>query len=259
MTFHPFHMVERSPWPLTGAMSALFMTSGSMLMIYNINNILLYSGLILLSLTSYQWWRDIMRESTFQGQHTLKVMKGLKMGMMLFILSEVFFFISFFWTYFHGMLSPDTEIGLLWPPQGITPFNPFTIPLLNTIILLSSGVSITWTHHSIINMNYKNAVWSLLLTFMLGIYFTVLQLFEYYSSPFSISDGLFGSIFFLSTGFHGLHVIIGTTFLIINFFRLLNSHFSNLHHFSFEASAWYWHFVDVVWLFLYTFIYWWIY
>nr|YP_009731496.1 cytochrome c oxidase subunit III [Macrocheles glaber]QHQ98514.1 cytochrome oxidase subunit 3 [Macrocheles glaber] len=259
MSFHPFHIVERSPWPITSAFSALFLTSGTIFSIWNINNTMMILGIIMLTLSAYQWWRDIIRESTFQGHHTIKVVNGLKMGMILFIISEIFFFFSFFWSYFHGMLSPDIEIGMTWPPQGIKAFNPFAIPLLNTTILLCSGISITWSHHSILNKDKKTATLSLFLTILLGAYFTMLQMFEYMEAPFTMTDSMFGSIFFLATGFHGMHVIIGSLFLTVTLRRMMKSHFSNTHHFGFEASAWYWHFVDVVWLFLYVFVYWWIY
>jgi len=173
------------------------------------------------------------------------------------LLQKFYFFFSFFWAFFHRRISPTIEIGAQWPPIGIYPFNPFQVPLLNTIILLSSGVTVTWSHHSIIENNHSQAVYSLILTVALGIYFTLLQAMEYWEARFSISDSVYGSTFFLATGFHGLHVIIGTTFLIVCLARQLIYHFSSGHHFGFEAAAWYWHFVDVVWLFLYIRIYWW--
>lgn len=166
-------------------------------------------------------------------------------------------FFSFFWAFFHSALSPNIEIGQLWPPLGIKSFNPLDIPLLNTIILISSGITITWSHHSILNKNFKERTLRLLLTITLGIYFTILQLIEYKEAPFTIADSIYGSTFFIATGFHGLHVIIGTLFLFFTLIRIQYLHFSSLHHFGFEAAAWYWHFVDVVWLFLYLSIYWW--
>lgn len=258
MTFHPFHIVERSPWPLTRAIRSLFITSGIIALINKLSSFLLLIGIITCLLSIYQWWRDISRESTFQGYHTQIVVKGIKLGIILFIISEILFFFSFFWTYFHAILSPDIEIGQKWPPTGISPFNPYHIPLLNTIILLSSGVTITWTHHALINKNFNNIIFRILITIILGIYFSILQLFEYIESSFTIRDRIFGRIFFLRTGFHGIHVLIGTTFIFINFLRIIINHYNNKHHFGFEARAWYWHFVDVVWLFLYTFVYWWI-
>nr|UYB78436.1 cytochrome c oxidase subunit III [Alectorobius microlophi] len=257
MMIQPFHIVDKSPWPLTGSVAAFtFMTGMIDLMHYNNSSMLLISFFVMLA-TMIQWWRDICRESSFQGNHTLTVIMNMKWGMALFIISEIFFFISFFWAFFHSSLSPNIEIGSQWPPLSISPFNPFSIPLLNTTILLSSGISITWSHHSILLKNYFEAKNSLILTISLGLLFTILQIWEYFQAPFTISDSIFGSTFFMSTGFHGLHVIIGTTFLIISLLRLIHSHFSHNHHFGFEGAAWYWHFVDVVWLFLYTFVYWW--
>nr|YP_010535524.1 cytochrome c oxidase subunit III [Ornithodoros erraticus]UYB78280.1 cytochrome c oxidase subunit III [Ornithodoros erraticus]UYB78293.1 cytochrome c oxidase subunit III [Ornithodoros erraticus] len=257
MTFHPFHMVEKSPWPLTGSIAALTFMTGMLNMMYFTNMNLLLVALMITSLTMFQWWRDITREASFQGHHTIIVSLNMKWGMALFILSEVLFFVSFFWAFFHSSLSPNIEIGTIWPPVGIMPFNPFSVPLLNTTILLSSGITVTWTHHSIINKNYQEAFNSLLLTIILGFVFTILQGWEYTQASFSISDSIYGSTFFMSTGFHGLHVIIGSTFLTITLLRIFLNHMSSSHHFGFEAAAWYWHFVDVVWLFLYSFVYWW--
>nr|YP_010991146.1 cytochrome c oxidase subunit III [Chrysopa formosa]WOX61419.1 cytochrome c oxidase subunit III [Chrysopa formosa] len=254
---HPYHLVDYSPWPLTGALGALITTTGIVKWFHQYDNSLLILGNIITLLTMYQWWRDVTREGTYQGLHTLSVTLGLRWGMILFILSEVFFFISFFWAFFHSSLAPSIEIGQTWPPMGINPFNPLEIPLLNTVILLSSGITITWAHHSLMSGNYTQTSQGLLFTVILGIYFSILQGFEYIESPFTIADSVYGSTFFMATGFHGLHVLIGTTFLLICLIRHINYHFSNNHHFGFEAAAWYWHFVDVVWLFLYISIYWW--
>nr|UGS80235.1 cytochrome c oxidase subunit III [Ectopsocopsis cryptomeriae] len=254
---HPYHLVNVSPWPLTGALAALFMTLGMIEWFHCQSMFLMNIGLISMILTMIQWWRDIIRESTFQGSHSFKVSLGMRWGMILFITSEVFFFISFFWAFFHSSLAPSVEIGLSWPPNGISPFNPMQIPLLNTIILLSSGASITWAHHALLKNNFSQTTQSLILTIILGIYFTILQGYEYVEAPFTIADSIYGSSFFMATGFHGLHVIIGTIFIMISLYRHITNHFSNTHHFGFEAAAWYWHFVDVVWLFLYISIYWW--
>nr|SPP23438.1 cytochrome c oxidase subunit III [Graphium sarpedon] len=254
---HPFHLVDYSPWPLTGAIGVMTLVTGMIKWFHEFNIYLLLLGYFIVILTMYQWWRDICREGTFQGKHTIKVSKGLRWGMILFIISEIFFFLSFFWAFFHSSLSPNIEIGASWPPLSISTFNPFQIPLLNTIILITSGVTVTWAHHAIMENNHSQTIQSLFITIMLGIYFTILQAYEYLEASFSIADSIYGSTFFMATGFHGLHVIIGTLFLIICFFRHINFHFSNKHHFGFEAAAWYWHFVDVVWLFLYISIYWW--
>nr|UBN09004.1 cytochrome c oxidase subunit 3 [Panesthia tryoni tryoni] len=254
---HPFHLVDKSPWPLTGAIGALITMTGLIKWFHLYNNQLIFIGFTIMILTMIQWWRDIVREGTYQGLHTKFVTKGLRWGMILFIVSEVFFFISFFWAFFHSSLSPTIEIGSLWPPTGIQPFNPLQIPLLNTAILLSSGVTVTWAHHGLLENNYNQTFQGLFLTIILGIYFTALQAYEYLEASFTIADSVYGSTFFMATGFHGLHVIIGTTFLLTCFLRHLFYHFSSNHHFGFEAAAWYWHFVDVVWLFLYISIYWW--
>nr|YP_010981235.1 cytochrome c oxidase subunit III [Mylabris sibirica]WOE90365.1 cytochrome c oxidase subunit III [Mylabris sibirica] len=254
---HPFHLVDVSPWPIMGSLSALILMSGLVKWFHLFNSNLLFMGLISMILIMYQWWRDISREGTFQGLHTMNVTIGLRWGMILFITSEVFFFISFFWGFFHNSLAPAIDIGMIWPPKGIQTFNPVQIPLLNTLILLTSGLTVTWAHHSLMENNYQQALQGLLMTVILGLYFTLLQGYEYFESSFTISDAVYGSSFFMATGFHGIHVIIGTTFLLICLIRHYMGHFSQIHHFGFEAAAWYWHFVDVVWLFLYVSIYWW--
>nr|YP_010390378.1 cytochrome c oxidase subunit III [Pulex irritans]UPV72700.1 cytochrome c oxidase subunit III [Pulex irritans] len=254
---HPFHLVDYSPWPLTGALGTMSLTLGMIMWFHQYSMMLMTLGTLITLLTMYQWWRDISREGTFQGLHSLIVSKGLRMGMILFIISEVLFFFSFFWAFFHSSLSPSIELGVMWPPLNIQAFNPFQIPLLNTAILLSSGITITWAHHSILEKNHSESVKSLFLTIILGIYFSILQGYEYYEAPFTISDSIYGSIFFMATGFHGIHVLIGTSFLLVCLIRLMKFHFNPNHHFGFEAAAWYWHFVDVVWLFLYISIYWW--
>nr|YP_010134326.1 cytochrome c oxidase subunit III [Megabeleses liriodendrovorax]QWM93816.1 cytochrome c oxidase subunit III [Megabeleses liriodendrovorax] len=254
---HSFHLVDYSPWPLFGAFSTMIMMSGTVKWFHYNNNNLFLLGLLIILLIMFQWWRDIIRESTFLGFHTLSVTKGIRWGMILFITSEIFFFLSFFWAFFHSSLSPSIEIGGIWPPKAIQPFNPMNIPLLNTMILISSGATITWSHHSMMNMNFKETIISLTFTIILGIFFSIMQGFEYLEAPFTMADSIYGSTFFMATGFHGIHVLIGTIFLIINLIRLMKNHFSIFHHFGFEAAIWYWHFVDVVWLFLYISMYWW--
>nr|AML26443.1 cytochrome c oxidase subunit III [Staphylinidae sp. BMNH 1274643] len=254
---HPYHLVEVSPWPLLGAFSAMITMIGLIKWFHFYNNNLFILGSLITMLIMYQWWRDVSREGTFQGLHTFNVTMGLRWGMILFITSEIFFFISFFWSFFHNSLSPNIELGMLWPPKGIEPFNPIQIPLLNTLILLTSGLTVTWAHHSLMENNFKQTSQGLSLTVILGIYFSILQGYEYMEAPFTIADAAYGSSFFMATGFHGIHVLIGSTFLLVCLIRHLNNHFSSIHHFGFEAAAWYWHFVDVVWLFLYISIYWW--
>nr|ARH54798.1 cytochrome c oxidase subunit 3 [Trigonopterus sp. AH-2016] len=254
---HPFHLVDQSPWPILASFSIFSFMMGMIKWFHLHDTDLLFFSLFSTTLVASQWWRDIIRESTFQGLHTTKVTAGLRWGMILFITSEVFFFMAFFWAFFHASLTPSIELGMNWPPKGIKPFDPLEIPLLNTLILVSSGLTVTWTHHSLMENNYNQALLSLSATVMLGFYFTLLQAFEYKEAPFTIADSVYGSTFFMTTGLHGLHVIIGSSFLMVCLVRMFYNHFSSLHHFGFEAAAWYWHFVDVVWLFLYVSIYWW--
>nr|AJR33119.1 cytochrome c oxidase subunit III [Cyrtophora moluccensis] len=256
-TFHPFHIVTISPWPLLMGFGVMCGVIGMVKMFIFTKFDLLAMSFLIAVMVSIGWWRDVVRESTFQGYHSSNVLSGLMLGMILFIVSEVFFFLSFFWAFFHSSLNPTVELGVMWPPQGINAFSPFQVPLLNTVILLASGVSVTWAHQSILNENWKVGNYSLMTTWMLGIYFLSLQGFEYYMAEFSISDSVFGSVFFMATGFHGFHVIVGSMFLFIMWIRLIKSHFSSSHHFGFECAAWYWHFVDVVWLFLFSVVYWW--
>nr|AVE15674.1 cytochrome c oxidase subunit III [Haania sp. JZ-2017] len=254
---HPFHLESYSPWPIMAATSIMLTMMGFINFSYEYNIIFMSMGFIITLMITIQWWRDVARESTHQGFHTKKVMIGLRWGMILFIISENFFFISFFWTFYHSSLFPTIELGNMWPPMSIFPFNALQIPLLNTTILLTSGISITWCHHSLLNNNYNQAKQSMIITLILGVYFTIFQLYEYWEAPFPITDSVFGSIFFVAPGFHGLHVIIGSTFLMVSLSRILFLHFTSNPHFGFEAAAWYWHFVDIIWLILFISIYWW--
>jgi len=254
---HTYHLVDISPWPITGSISAIILTTGLVKWFHQFNFDLLALGLVATLLTIIQWWRDVTREGTYQGLHTSRVILGLQWGIILFITSEVLFFFSFFWAFFHRRLSPTVELGRCWPPVGIQSFNPFQIPLLNTAVLLASGATVTWTHHALLRSNHSQALQSLALTIILGFYFTALQALEYYEATFTVADSAYGSTFFVATGFHGLHVIIGSSFLLVCLYRMYICHFSSKHHLGFEAAAWYWHFVDVVWLFLYVSIYWW--
>nr|QLD96964.1 cytochrome c oxidase subunit 3 [Chiropterargas confusus] len=257
MTFQPFHLVEKSPWPLTMSIASMsLMINFIYITHYNCYKYVIMT-IMLSMLTTMQWWRDVCRESSFQGNHNTYVTMNMKYGMIMFIISEVFFFISFFWAYFHSMLTPNIEIGSSWPPMNMYMFDPFSIPLLNTSMLLSSGVTITWAHYSLLMKNYNKMMKTLILTIMLGIMFSLLQYIEYKQGKFSLSDSVYGSTFYMATGFHGLHVLIGTMFLSVMLIRMYLNHMSNKHHFGFEAGSWYWHFVDVVWMFLYIFIYWW--
>nr|YP_010252256.1 cytochrome c oxidase subunit III [Desis jiaxiangi]QTX95129.1 cytochrome c oxidase subunit III [Desis jiaxiangi] len=255
--YHPYHMVTMSPWPLVVGMGVLGLVIGMIKLFMFMEIDLLMMSLLMIFIVSMLWWRDVIRESTFQGFHSSVVLNGLMVGMVLFIISEIFFFFSFFWAFFHSSLSPTVELGYVWPPEGIDPFNPFQVPLLNTVILLSSGVSVTWSHQCLMNEDWDSGKSSLMITWILGMYFLMLQGFEYFMASFSISDSVFGSVFFMATGFHGMHVMVGTLFLFIMWLRMNKNHFSSNHYFGFEAGAWYWHFVDVVWLFLFSVVYWW--
>lgn len=257
--FHLFHLVNRSPWPFFTACSIMSLLLGTVLYIniFIYGLILLFLGLCLTIYCANLWWRDIIREGTFEGYHTLIVQKGLKMGMILFIVSEIMFFFAFFWAYFHSSLVPVIEIGVIWPPAGIIPFNPWSVPFLNTLILLTSGSTITCAHYYVLAGNRKEAILFLELTILLACSFTLFQIYEYLDASFSISDGIYGSTFYMATGFHGLHVFIGTLMIIVTLLRLFYYQLTVEHHFGFEAAAWYWHFVDVVWLFLFISIYWW--
>nr|UBS93996.1 cytochrome c oxidase subunit 3 [Iolania perkinsi] len=254
---HPFHLVSNSPWPLITSMGTLTFMMGMTSWMQNKQNLNMILGLMIMTLSSYQWWRDITRESSMQGEHTKKVTNMMKMGMILFITSEVMFFLSFFWSFFHASLSPSMEIGLKWPPKGINTFNPMEMPLLNTIILLASGSTITWAHHSMMLNKFKLTNKTLMLTILLGMMFSILQMWEYKQAMFTMADSIYGASFFMSTGFHGLHVMVGTTFILVCLLRNTKMLMNKNHHSSIEMAAWYWHFVDVVWLFLYISIYWW--
>lgn len=256
---HPFHIVDPSPWPFLGSISALAVTLGAALYFHGFykGEILLFGGFLHLLMVCFGWWRDVVDEATFQGCHTKKVQRGLRLGMILFIVSEVMFFFSLFWAFFHSSLAPVVEIACAWPPYGIRTLHTWGLPLTNTFTLLASGASITVSHRSLMLHKYRNAKFFLIITIELAIFFTLLQLTEYYESEFCINDSVYGSIFFLLTGFHGLHVIIGTIFLFVCYLRHCSCHFTARRHLGFEMAIWYWHFVDVVWIFVFVFVYWW--
>ena len=254
---HPFHLCDESPWPILASISAIGLTTGLSKWFHLNDFTLIFIRLVLLVVTAFTWWRDVSREGAFQGSHTHVVVAGLRWGIILFITSEVFFFLSFFWAFFHSRLAPNVELGSKWPPVGIITFNPWGVPLLNTIILLSSGVRVTWAHKRFEADFHKQTILILNLTIVLGLYFTVLQAIEYIEATFSIADSVYGSTFFIATGFHGLHVIVGTLFLIVCSLRISKGLLRAYHHFGLIAAIWYWHFVDVVWLFLYGWIYGW--
>ncbi|MDB5409166.1 MAG: cytochrome-c oxidase [Rhodospirillales bacterium] len=251
---HQYHLVDPSPWPLIGSLCAGTLAVGAVLYMHNYGPWLLIIGFLAVLAMMAGWWRDVIKEATFQGHHSPIVQIGMRYGMALFIASEVMFFVAFFWAFFSSALYP---VGGVWPPTGVHPFDAFELPFLNTMILLLSGTTVTWAHHSLLENDRKNLLLGLGITILLGLSFTGLQAFEYSHAAFTFKDGIYPSTFFMATGFHGFHVIVGTTFLIVCWFRAKAGHFKPDHHFGFEAAAWYWHFVDVVWLFLFICVYWW--
>ncbi len=255
----PFHLVDPSPWPLLGALGGGLTLFGIIMVAHYGNYLWLGLGLATVVAVMALWWRDVLKESRTAGVHTPVVRIGLRYGMTLFITSEVMFFVGFFWAYFNFALYPAHVSGAehaVWPPAGITTFDPFHLPLLNTMILLLSGTAITWAHHALLEGNRKYLVMGLGFTILLGLSFTTFQALEYSEAPFKFAGGgVYPSVFFLATGFHGFHVIVGTIFLIVCWYRARANQFSPTRHFGFEAAAWYWHFVDVVWLFLFVAIY----
>lgn len=256
---HPFHLVLPSPWPILTCGSLLILTSSGALTMhgYAFSQDLFYNGLILLISSMSFWFRDVISEATYLGNHTLAVQRGLNMIIGLFIVSEALFFMAIFWAYFHSGLSPGVEMGAQWPPSGIDSVNPFELPLLNTVILLSSGFTVTYGHHCLIQGYRKGGLYGVALTIVLALVFTGLQGVEYTVSTFTLTDSTYGSCFYFGTGFHGLHVMIGTAFIAVGLWRFLAYHFTVNHHLGFESSILYWHFVDIVWLILYISIYYW--
>ena len=255
----PYHLVDPSPWPILVSFSLLSLMLGAVKFFHGFpyGSILLKLGFTLTAFSSLLWFRDIITEATYLGHHTVEVQKGLSIGIVLFIISEVFTFLSVFWAFFHSSLSPAVEIGGSWPPMGITPLDPFAIPLLNTILLLSSGAFVTYGHHALIQGDRKGAILGTLLTIIFAVVFTALQYYEYSEAAFTITDSVYGTVFYASTGLHGFHVIIGTIFILVGFIRLVNYHLTDTHHQGHEAGILYWHFVDVVWLFLFIAVYYW--
>jgi cytochrome c oxidase subunit 3 len=275
---HDYHLVNPSPWPLVGSFFAAVFTTGMVIWMKGVfgvpkgNWIMAAAGFVGILYTMFGWWADVVKESR-GGDHTPVVQIGLRYGMILFIMSEVMFFVAWFWVFFEmSLFHHDRTFSVLqevrdawsqWPPKGVEILDPWKFPLINTLTLLLSGTTITWAHHALQVGNRKEARYGLILTVLLGLMFTCIQAYEYreiiseklFFNPRAANDGLYGSSFFMATGFHGFHVIIGTLFLMVCLGRLLAGHFTEKKHFGFEAAAWYWHFVDVVWLFLFAFIY----
>ena len=255
---HDYHLVAPSRWPAVGAISVFIMTIGAVRWMHDFafGSYIFWAGLIGLLYTAFSWWVDVVGEA-HSGDHTPVVSIGLRYGMILFIASEVMFFVVWFWAYFNASIFPNEFVGGVWPPVGIETFDPWHIPFVNTLILLLSGTTVTWAHHALIEGDRENLITGLWLTVLLGISFTSLQVYEYIHASFAFAGNIYGSTFYMATGFHGFHVIIGTVFLIVCLVRSYKGHFKPEQHFGFEAAAWYWHFVDVVWIFLFSAIYWW--
>jgi cytochrome c oxidase subunit 3 len=258
-TWHSYHLVDPSPWPILTGISVFSIVFGMVLYMhgFSLGYELWSEGLLLTCVGAFFWWRDVIREATFEGAHTSIVRRGLRFGMVLFIVSEIMLFFAFFWAFLHSSLNPVPQIGGVWPPRGIQPIDPWAIPLYNTFLLLTSGAALTWAHHSLVGGYRLEVITGLEITLLLALLFTACQLYEYINAPFHLSDGVYGSTFYMLTGLHGFHVIVGTLFLTVCFFRVLFRHFVNTVHVGFESAAWYWHFVDVVWLLLFALIYVW--
>ena len=274
---HDYHIIDPSPWPFLGSVGAFVMALGAVAWMQYIKgnefhlfglNIatpwLFFIGLAIVLYTMAGWWSDTIKEA-HQGHHTRVVSLHLRYGMIMFIASEVMFFVAWFWAFFDASLFPNEAAqvaraeytGGVWPPKGIEVIDPWHLPLYNTVILLLSGTTVTWAHHALLHNDRKGLIYGLTLTVVLGVLFSFVQAYEYIHAPFGFRDSIYGATFFMATGFHGFHVIVGTIFLLVVLLRAVAGDFTPKQHFGFEAAAWYWHFVDVVWLFLFSCIYVW--
>jgi len=263
-TNHDYHIIDPSPWPLIGAISALIMAVGAVTFMHDGPIYIMLLGLVGVLYTMFGWWSDVIKEA-HRGDHTKVVQMHLRYGMILFIASEVMFFVAWFWAFFDaslfanevGQFARVEHTGGIWPPKDLTVLDPWHLPLFNTVILLLSGTTVTWAHHALLHYDRSSLKLGLLCTILLGAIFTAVQIYEYIEAPFTFSDSIYGATFFMATGFHGFHVFVGTVFLIVCLLRAIKGHFKPEQHFGFEAAAWYWHFVDMVWLFLFAVIYVW--
>ena len=267
---HDYHILAPSPWPIIGSFSALAMAAGGIMWMHDVagGGWVFLAGLAGVLFTMFSWWSDVIKEAN-SGDHTPVVQLHLRYGMIMFIASEVMFFVGWFWAWFDFSLFPRpiqyvegavevmaTGIGQ-WPPKGLEVLNAFELPLLNTLILLCSGCTVTWAHHALIHGDREGLKKGLWLTILLGALFSAIQAYEYAHAPFGFGGSTYSSAFYMATGFHGFHVLIGTIFLIACLVRAYRGDFTPRQHFGFEAAAWYWHFVDVVWLFLFVAVYVW--
>jgi len=273
---HDYHILPPSIWPLIGAFSALAMASGGIMWMHKVDHggALFFAGVIGVLFTMFSWWSDVVKEA-HAGDHTPVVQLHLRYGMILFIASEVMFFVGWFWAWFDFALFPApvqvvagvtsliegpnsiTHAAGVWPPKGLEVLDAFHLPLLNTLILLCSGTTVTWAHHALLHGDRDGLKKGLWLTILLGALFSSIQAYEYAHAPFAFKGLNYSAAFFMATGFHGFHVLIGTIFLTVCLVRAYRGHFTPQQHFGFEAAAWYWHFVDVVWLFLFAVVYVW--
>ena len=289
---HDYHLVNPSPWPLVSAIATVILMVGAVVWMKGLasadsgpiaaallakgDKAMFFAGLAGVLVSMVGWWADVIKESK-AGDHTPVVSIGLRYGMILFITSEIMFFAAFFWIFFEMAVFNEARAHIpeiagwadtaaawsTWPPKGVELLDAWQLPLLNTVILLLSGTTVTWAHHALQVGDRKATKIGLAITIALGVLFTAVQVYEYqhilhenlFFNEAALNSGLYGSIFFMATGFHGFHVLIGTIFLIVCLLRLLAGQMSPQKHFGFEAAAWYWHFVDVVWLFLFAFVY----
>lgn len=263
-TNHDYHILEPSKWPAVAALSLLVLPVGGLMFMHekSYGGAVLALGFAMVFYVMYGWWKDVISEG--KDHHKAVVQKGLRLGMVLFIVSEIMFFFAFFWSFFKAALAPMGILDDVWvvaegvfPPEGVETFDPWDLPLMNTLILLLSGTTVTWAHYALLQNNRRDLIRGLALTVLLGMAFTALQAYEYGHAAFGFTDGIYSSNFYMATGFHGFHVIVGTIFLAVCLHRAMKGDMSEKHHLGFEFAAWYWHFVDVVWLFLFVAVYWW--
>jgi len=255
---HPWHMVAPSHWPFVGSIGALVAALGGIWYMQDGPIWGLVAGLAIVVVTMFGWWGQVIREAQVEKAHSGPVQHGLRLSVILFIVSEVMFFFAFFWAYFNASVPALSEVAsTTWPPEGIEPLHTWGLPFINTLILLTSGATVTWAHHALKAGHRRQLKIGLFLTVALGTIFLGTQAYEYTQATFGFTDGIYPSTFYLATGFHGFHVFIGTIFLLVCYIRSLKGDFTPEQHIGFEAAAWYWHFVDVVWLFLFVWIYWW--
>lgn len=256
---HLFHIVDPSPWPIISAFSSFFLLSGLAFYMHRImlGGYFFFFSFIILLMVVFFWFLDIIQEATYAGHHSLAVRMGLRYGFLIFIVSEIMLFFGFFWAFFHSSFCPSILLGAQWPPVGIVIIPVLDFPLFNTALLIISGLSVTWAHRGIAMGSFRESIDSFLVTIFLGFLFVILQMFEYYEAFFNLSDSVYASTFYMLTGLHGMHVIIGASFIAICFIRLLQRHFITSHYLGFIFAVWYWHFVDVVWILLFLSVYCW--